>query len=125
MAAKAVEPETRVGIVYGDGAFGFNGMEYDTLIRHDLPVVGVIGNDGVWNNIRTLHRMAHPDSVHLSEIGFRPYEKIVEGLGGYGECVEKPSEIRPALERAQESGVPALVNVKIADQIRLSSAYGM
>ncbi|KAA3638920.1 MAG: hypothetical protein DWP92_05410 [Armatimonadetes bacterium] len=125
LAAKAVEPDTRVGIVYGDGSFGFNAMEYDTLIRHELPVIGVIGNDGVWNNIRTLHRIAHPDSVHLSEIGFRPYEKMVEGLGGYGELVEKPSEIRPALERAEESGVPALVNVKIADQIRLSSAYGM
>ncbi|MCZ7532405.1 MAG: thiamine pyrophosphate-binding protein [Acidimicrobiia bacterium] len=125
LAAKAVEPDTRVGIVYGDGSFGFNAMEYDTLIRHELPVVGVIGNDGVWNNIRTLHRMAHPDSVYLSEIGFRPYEKMVEGLGGYGELVEKPSEIRPALERAEESGIPALVNVKIADQIRLSSAYGM
>jgi len=125
MAAKVVEPETRVGIVYGDGSFGFNGMEYDSLIRHNLPVVGVIGNDGVWNNIRNLHRIAHPDSVHLSELGFRPYEKIVEGLGGYGELVEKPSDIRPALERAQAAGVPALVNVKIADQIRLSSAYGM
>jgi acetolactate synthase-1/2/3 large subunit len=50
---------------------------------------------------------------------------MVEGLGGYGELVEKPADIRPALERAQESGVPALVNVKIADQIRMSSAYGM
>lgn len=125
LAAKAVEPDTRVGIVYGDGSFGFNGMEYDTLIRHGLPVVGVVGNDGAWNNIRTLHRIAHPDSAFLSEIGFRPYEKMVEGLGGYGELVEKPSEIRPALERAEQAGVPALVNVKIADQIRMSSAYGM
>lgn len=124
LAAKTVEPDTRVGIVYGDGSFGFNGMEYDTLIRHGLPVVGVIGNDGAWNNIRTIHRMAHPDSAFLSEIGFRPYEKMVEGLGGYGELVEKPSEIRPALERAQDSGVPALVNVKIAEQLRISSAYG-
>jgi acetolactate synthase-1/2/3 large subunit len=99
-------------------------MEYDSLIRHGLPVVGVIGNDGVWNNIRTIHRMAHPGSVHLSELGFRPYEKIVEGLGGYGELVEKASEIRPALERAEDSGVPALVNVKIAEQLRFSSAYG-
>jgi acetolactate synthase-1/2/3 large subunit len=124
LAAKSVEPDTRVGIVYGDGSFGFNGMEYDTLIRHGLPVVGVIGNDGAWNNIKVIHRMAHPESVFLSEIGFRPYEKIVEGLGGYGEVVEKPSEIRPALDRAQESGVPALVNVKIAEQLRISSAYG-
>jgi acetolactate synthase-1/2/3 large subunit len=125
LAAKAVEPDTRVGIVYGDGSFGFNGMEYDTLIRHNLPVVGVIGNDSAWNNIRAFHRIAHPQSVHLSELGFRPYEKMVEGLGGYGELVEKPSEIRPALERAEESGVPALVNVKIAEQFRMSSAYQM
>lgn len=124
LAAKSVEPDTRVGIVYGDGSFGFNGMEYDTLIRHNLPVVGVIGNDGAWNNIKVIHRMAHPESVFLSEIGFRAYEKIVEGLGGYGELVEKPSEIGPALERAQDSGVPALVNVKIAEQLRISSAYG-
>jgi acetolactate synthase-1/2/3 large subunit len=124
LAAKAVQPDTRVGIVYGDGSFGFNAMEYDSLVRHAMPVVGVVGNDGAWNNIRTLHRIIDRESSHLSEIGFRPYEKMIEGLGGYGELVEKPSEIRPALERAQESGVPALVNVKIAEQIRLSSAYG-
>ena len=124
LAAKSVEPDTRVGIVFGDGAFGFNGMEYDSLVRHQLPVVGVIGNDSAWNNIRTIHRMAHPDSVFLSELGFRSYEKVVEGLGGYGELVEKASEIRPALERAQDSGVPALINVKIAEQLRVSSAYG-
>jgi acetolactate synthase-1/2/3 large subunit len=124
LAAKTIEPDTRVGIVYGDGSFGFNGMEYDTLIRHELPVVGVIGNDGAWNNIKVIHSMMHPESAFLSDIGFRPYEKMVEGLGGYGELVEKPSEIRPALERAQDSGVPALVNVKIAEQLRVSSAYG-
>ena len=124
LAAKTIEPDTRVGIVYGDGSFGFNGMEYDTLIRHELPVVGVVGNDGAWNNIKVIHRMMHPESAFLSDIGFRPYEKMVEGLGGYGELVEKPSEIRPALERAQDSGVPALVNVKIAEQLRVSSAYG-
>jgi acetolactate synthase-1/2/3 large subunit len=125
LAAKTLEPDTRVGIVYGDGSFGFNGMEYDTLIRHELPVVGVIGNDGAWNNIKVIHRMMHPESAFLSEIGFRPYEKMVEGLGGYGELVEKPNEIRPALERAQDSGAPALVNVKIAEQLRVSSAYGL
>jgi acetolactate synthase-1/2/3 large subunit len=124
LAAKTIEPDTRVGIVYGDGSFGFNAMEYDTLIRHELPVVGVIGNDGAWNNIKVIHSMMHPDSAFLSDIGFRPYEKMVEGLGGYGELVEKPSEIKPALERAQDSGVPALVNVKIAEQLRVSSAYG-
>ncbi len=125
MAAKAVEPDTRVGIVYGDGSFGFNGMEYDTLIRNDLPVVGVVGNDGAWNNIKAIHRMLYPDRMVGADLGIRPYEKMVEGLGGYGEFVDSPEAIRPALERAQEAGVAALVNVHIAEQLRMSSAYGM
>ncbi|MGI9585558.1 MAG: hypothetical protein ACR2N7_08205, partial [Acidimicrobiia bacterium] len=73
--------------------------------------------------IKMIHRMLDPGSVHLSELGFRPYEKMVEGLGGYGELVESPSEIVPALERAQDAGVPALVNIAIAEQMRFSSAY--
>jgi thiamine pyrophosphate-dependent acetolactate synthase large subunit-like protein len=125
IAAKAVEPDSRVGIVYGDGSFGFNGMEYDTLIRNDLPVVGVVGNDGAWNNIKAIHRMLYPERMVGADLGVRPYEKMVEGLGGYGEFVDKPSEIIPALERAEASGVPALVNVHIAEQLRMSSAYGM
>ncbi len=124
-AAKTVEPSTRVGIVYGDGSFGFNGMEYDTLVRHDLPVVGVVGNDGTWNNIRTIHRALYPERVVASDLGIRRYDRVVEGLDGYGEFVTDPSEIRPALERAQDAGVPALVNVHIADQLRLSSTYGL
>ena len=124
IAAKSVEPDTRVGIVYGDGSFGFNGMEYDTLVRHDMPVVGVIGNDGTWNNIRQIHRMLFPERVVGSDLGVRRYEKVVEGLDGYGEFVDDPADLRPALERAQDAGVPALVNVHIADQMRMSSAYG-
>ena len=124
MAAKAVEPDTRVGIVYGDGSFGFNGLEYDSLVRHEMPVVGVVGNDGTWNNIRQIHRMLFPERVVGSDLGVRRYEKVVEGLDGYGEFVDQADELRPALERAQEAGVPALVNVHIADQMRMSSAYG-
>ena len=124
-AAKSIEPETRVGIVYGDGSFGFNGMEYDTLIRHQLPVVGVLGNDGAWNNIKVIHRMLYPDRMVGADLGIRPYHAMVEGLGGYGEFVDDPKELRPALERAQDSGVPALVNVHIAEQLRMSSAYGI
>jgi acetolactate synthase-1/2/3 large subunit len=125
VAAKVVEPDTRVGIVYGDGSFGFNGMEYDTLIRHGLPVVGVVGNDGAWNNIKTVQRMFYPDNLTGADLGIRPYEKMVDGLGGYGEFVTDPAELRPALERAAASGVPALINVHIAEQIRMSSVYGL
>ncbi|MEA3503426.1 MAG: thiamine pyrophosphate-dependent enzyme, partial [Actinomycetota bacterium] len=124
LAAKAVEPDTRVGIVYGDGSFGFNGMEYDSLIRHGMSVVGVVGNDGAWNNIKAIHRMLYPERMVGADLGIRRYDLMVEGLGGYGEFVEDASELRPALERAQESGLPALVNVHIAEQMRISSAYG-
>jgi len=125
LAAKTLYPEAMVGIVYGDGAFGFNAMEYDSLVRHDLPVIGVIGNDGAWNNIRVLHRAMFPDRVVAADLGVRPYHAMVEGLGGYGEFVDDPSELRPALERAAESGLPALVNVHIAEQMRMSSVYGL
>jgi len=124
IGAASVEPEARIGIVFGDGAFGFNGMEFDTLIRHGMPVVAVVGNDGAWNNIKAVHRMLYPERMVGADLGVRPYEKMVEALGGYGEFVDGPSELRPALERAAESGVPALVNVGIADQLRLSSVYG-
>jgi len=125
LAAKAVEPDARVGIVYGDGSFGFNGMEYDSLIRHEMPVVGVVGNDGAWNNIKAIHRMLYPERMVAADLGVRRYDLMVEGLGGYGEFVEDASELRPALERAEASGLPALVNVHIAEQFRMSSAYGM
>ncbi len=123
IAAKVAFPDKRVGIVYGDGAFAFNAMEYDTLVRLDLPVVGVVGNDGVWNNIKTFHRTFYPDRLVATDLGVRPYHAMVAGLGGHGEFVDRPGDIRPALERAEASGKPALVNVHIAETMRMSSNY--
>jgi acetolactate synthase-1/2/3 large subunit len=123
IAAKVVHPDKMVGVVFGDGGFGFHGMEYDTMIRLGLPIIGVIGNDGVWGNIKTFHRMAYPDRLVATDLGVRPYHLMVQGLGGYGEFVDEPSEIIPALERARDSGLPALVNVHIAETMRMSSNY--
>jgi acetolactate synthase-1/2/3 large subunit len=123
IAAKTVFPDKTVGIVFGDGGFGFNGMEYDTMVRLDLPIIGVIGNDGVWSNIKTFHRMAYPERLVATDLGVRPYHEMVRGLGGYGEFVDDPAEIRPALERAKASGLPSLVNVHIAETMRMSSNY--
>ncbi len=123
LAAKVVHPDRLVGIVYGDGAFGFNGMEYDTLVRLGLPVVGVVGNDGVWSNIKTFHRAFYPERVVAADLGVRPYHEMVRGLGGHGEFVDRPEAIRPALERAAESGRPALVNVHLVETVRASSTY--
>jgi acetolactate synthase-1/2/3 large subunit len=123
LAAKLAFPDKVVGIVYGDGAFGFNGFEFDTLIRLGLPVMGVIGNDGVWGNIKTFHKMMYPDRVVAADLGRRPYHEIVRGLGGHGELVTDANELRPALERARKSEIPALVNVHIAETMRMSSNY--
>ncbi len=123
IAAKIAYPDKRVGIVYGDGSFGFNGFEYDTMVRLDLPVVGVVGNDGVWNNIKTFHRNFFPDRLVATDLGIRPYHEMVRGLGGHGEFVDDPADLLPALERAEASGRPALVNVQLAETMRASSNY--
>ncbi|HKX74095.1 MAG TPA: thiamine pyrophosphate-dependent enzyme, partial [Acidimicrobiia bacterium] len=123
LAAKLVFPDKLVGVIFGDGAFGFTGFEYDTLVRLGVPVVGVVGNDGVWGNIKTFHRMLYPDRVVAADLGRRPYHEVVTALGGYGELVTDAADIRPALERARSSGLPALVNVHIEETMRMSSNY--
>ena len=124
LAAKVVHPDKRVGIVFGDGGFGFNGFEFDTYVRHGLDIIGVVGNDGVWNNIKTFHRMFYGDRVVASDLGRRPYHDVVSALGGHGELVTDPAELRPALDRAAASGKPALVNVHLTETTRASSNYG-
>ncbi len=123
IAAKVAFPSKRVGIVFGDGGFGFNGMEYDTMVRLGLPVIGVMGNDGVWSNIKTIHRMFFPDRLVATDLGRRPYHDVVTALGGHGSLVEEPSAIMPSLKAAEASGLPALVNVHIAETMRASSNY--
>jgi len=111
LAAKLARPDKQVAILFGDGAFGLNGMEFETYARHNLPIVGVIGNDGQWAQIK------HPQKAmlgHSTAADLRPgirYDKMVEALGGYGELVERPEDIRPAIDRAFASGKPACVNV--------------
>ncbi len=123
IAAKVAFPDKRVGIVYGDGSFGFNGFEYDTMVRLGLPIVGVVGNDGVWNNIKTFHRSFFPDRLVATDLGIRPYHDVVAGLGGHGEFVTEPGELTSALGRAEAAGKPALVNVHLAETMRASSNY--
>lgn len=130
LAAKLAKPDKQLLLLYGDGSFGFNGMEIDTAVRFKLPMVVVIGNDGGWGQMRfgvEAMGLGEQGSV-ATELGFTHYEKMVEALGGFGAYVEKPSEIRPALERAFESGLPACVNVKIDPQgmrQMLSASRGM
>ena len=114
MAAKVARPDKQVFLLNGDGSFGLNAMEFDTMIRHNIPVVCVICNDESWGMVLHEQRALGADRVIGTELGFRRYDKMVQGLGGYGEAVEKPEDIRLALERAFASGLPACINVRCA-----------
>jgi len=112
LAAQLAHPDKRVVIVYGDGSFGLNGFEYDTAVRFNLPIIGVVGNDGAWGQMmRPQGAMMGWDRLDGTLLNFTRYDKVVEALGGHGELVERPDELAPALERAAASGKPALVNV--------------
>ena len=111
LAAKLANPDKQVCLLLGDGAFGFQGMEFDTLVRHGVPVVGVMGNNGIWALEKHPMEFLYGYSVAAElQPGCR-YDQVVEALGGHGELVESPAELKPALERAFASGKPALVNV--------------
>ena len=117
MAINSVYPNKRILMVNGDGAFGLNGFEFDTFVRFNMPVVSVVGNDRQWGQITVGQRaMYGKERVVASILGDNArYDKVVEGLGGHGEYVTEPDQIRPAIERAFASGKPACVNV-IMDQ---------
>ncbi|HYN91425.1 MAG TPA: acetolactate synthase [Thermoleophilaceae bacterium] len=111
LAAKIAHPDRQVCLLLGDGAFGFSGLEYDTFVRHGIPVVGVMGNNGIWALEKHPMEFLYGYSVAADlQPGCR-YDEVVRALGGHGELVERPDELRPALERAFASGQPALVNV--------------
>ncbi|MHA7652598.1 acetolactate synthase [Mycobacterium sp. ML4] len=111
LAAKLAHPQRQVVLLQGDGAFGFSGMEWDTLVRHNVPVVSVVGNNGIWALEKHPMEALYGYSV-VAEL--RPgtrYDEVARALGGHGELVSAPAELRPALERAFASGLPAVVNV--------------
>jgi acetolactate synthase-1/2/3 large subunit len=111
LAAKLARPERQVCLLLGDGAFGFSGLEFDTYVRHGVPVVGVMGNNGIWALEKHPMEFLYGYSVAADlQPGCR-YDEVVRALGGHGELVERPEDLRPALERAFSSGKPALVNV--------------
>ncbi len=111
LAAKLAHPRRQVVLLLGDGAFGFSGMEFDTLARHGVDVVGVMGNNGIWGLEKHPMEFLYGYSVAADLRPETRYDTVVEALGGHGELVRTPDELRPALERAFAAGRPALVNV--------------
>ena len=111
IGAKVSRPDRQVCLLLGDGAFGFAGMEFDTMARHGLGVVGVMGNNGIWGLEHHPMQFLYGYSVAAELQPETRYDQLVETLGCEGVLVREPGELRPALERAFESGVPTLVNV--------------
>ncbi len=110
MAARLAYPSSQVVLLLGDGAAGFSLMDVDSLVRHDLPAVIVVGNNSGWNLERHPMRFLYGYDV-AADLRPTPYDEVVRALGGAGETVTAPSGIGPALDRAFASGVPYLVNV--------------
>ncbi len=111
LAAKLARPERQVVLLLGDGAFGFSGLEFDTLARHGVNVVGVMGNNGIWALEKHPMEFLYGYSVAAELRPATRYDEVVSALGGHGELVERPEDLRGALERAFAANVPALVNV--------------
>ncbi len=112
IAARVVHPDRQVVLMAGDGALGFCGMDMDTLVRLNLPVVIVVGNNGIWGLEKHPMKMIYGYDVAADLNPEARYDDVLKAFGGGGETVEKPTDIGPALDRAFESGMPYLVNVK-------------
>ncbi len=115
MAAALVRPHARTVIVYGDGSFGLNGLEFEAMARQKIPVIAVIGNDAAWMQIRRGQvAMYGEDRSVATALEYTRYEKVVEAVGGRGFWVERMDDLGPALDAAFAADAPACVNVKIA-----------
>ncbi len=113
MASKLVRPDSEVWIIYGDGSAGYSLMEVDTMVRHGLPVIIVIGNDGAWAQIAREQVEFFDDAV-ATELGHANYEKIAGAFGAEGIKVETKEELEPAIKKAKSiasGGKPVILNI--------------
>ena len=117
IGAKVAKPDVQVLSLHGDGSLGMNMMDFDTAVRHNLPIVVVVSNNEGWT--------ARVEGIRKPgrELGFTRFDLVAQGLGGHGELVEEPGQIAPALERAFASGKPALINVRVDPTARAISRF--
>lgn len=111
LAARIARPSSQVVLLYGDGAAGMSLMDVDTLVRHNLPVVMVVGNNSAWGLEKGPMQWLYGYDVAADLAPQTRYDQVVTALGGGGEMVTDPRQIGPALDRAFASGIPYLVNV--------------
>jgi acetolactate synthase-1/2/3 large subunit len=124
IGARLCRPSPQIAVIFGDGSFGFNAFEFDSAVRQKLPFVGIVGNDGAWGEMRTFHEDVFGTSdlqgQYLSQQ--TKYASVATALGGHGERIDRASHIKPALKRAFESGIPAVVDVILDPNYRYKNA---
>ncbi|MDQ3827754.1 MAG: thiamine pyrophosphate-binding protein [Candidatus Tectomicrobia bacterium] len=115
MACKLAQPQKEVVCLFGDGAFTLTGWDFETMVRFNLPFVGIVGNNSAWNQIRfgQLAKYGQQRGDVGNKLGDVAFDQFATMLGGYGEEVRDPKDIQPALQRARASGKPSLINVWI------------
>lgn len=114
VALKLANPERPVAMITGDGALGFYLAEMDSLVRHKLPVVVIVGNDAGWGLERELQSLVMPAPQTVAcELSHARYDIVMQAFGGAGETIERLDQVRPAVYRAFTSGVPYCLNVKV------------
>ncbi|MHB8418674.1 MAG: thiamine pyrophosphate-binding protein [Myxococcales bacterium] len=122
VATKVLHPDRPVFVIQGDGSFGLNGFDFETAVRFKLPMIAVVGNDAAWGQIRLPQvGMFGPDHSPGTALLPTRYDKVVEAFGGVGFHVERPDQLRPALDAAIASGKVACVNVMIDPEAPMTS----
>lgn len=116
-AAKMKSPESNVVLITGDGTFGLApGLPMETAIHYQLPITVVVSNNQGWRMI-TEQQKALWGRTYKTDLREVPYYKMVEGMGGYGQLVEEPNDLKPALKRSFDSKVPSLIDVRTKSAI--------
>ena len=117
IGAKLAKPDKQSIALHGDGSLGMNIQDFDTAVRHNLPLTVVVSNNEGWT--------ARVEGVRKPgrELGWTKFDEMAESMGGHGEAVHEPKDIRPALERALDAGIPAIVNVRTDPTARALSRF--
>lgn len=116
LGAQVALPGKRVVLSVGDGSFGFNGMEIDTMVRHNLPVKMIVGNNSIWGIDWQIQKGLYGRPVWTDLLPTR-YDVVAKGLGAHSEHVTSHEQLEPAMKRVFDHDGPALMNIEIAQVI--------
>jgi acetolactate synthase-1/2/3 large subunit len=120
IAAKLARPEAPVYLLSGDGSFMLNVQELETARRVKAPIVAIVSNDRAWGMIKGAQAAMFDGNYIGVDFTDARYDKLAQAMGCYGERVERPEDIRPALERAAASGLPAVLDVVVDAEANLN-----